>query len=293
MDASTNSGLSAVVANQRDRAGSPTTIRHPRSRSPTLPLSPKATRCLAFASDAPSAPSGKSITVSYATANGSAQAPGDYTAKSGTVTFNLRTDDQDHQRRLGRGLPRRGPTRRLPFAISDPAPADPVTIADSRAAGAHDHRRRPSRRRLAVADSGRRRRRATRLSFAVSLSAAPAASRIHGPAMRPPTPPPRRRATTPQQTGTLTFDPRPDDPRPLDGRHGRGCPRRGATSGLRLTISDPAPADPVTIADVERAARRSPTTILRRRSRSTTSAAQRGPTRCALRSASRGRAPSR
>ncbi len=35
-----------------------------------------------------SAPSGQSITVRYATANGTAVAPGDYTARSGTLTFN-------------------------------------------------------------------------------------------------------------------------------------------------------------------------------------------------------------
>lgn len=34
-----------------------------------------------------SAPTGKTVTVAYATSNGSAQAPGDYTAKSGTLTF--------------------------------------------------------------------------------------------------------------------------------------------------------------------------------------------------------------
>ena len=35
-----------------------------------------------------SAASQKSTTVNYATANGTAKAPGDYTAKSGTLTFN-------------------------------------------------------------------------------------------------------------------------------------------------------------------------------------------------------------
>ena len=44
------------------------------------------------------APSGKRVTVGYATADGSAHQPEDYTLTSGTVTFEPGRDDSAHRR---------------------------------------------------------------------------------------------------------------------------------------------------------------------------------------------------
>ncbi len=55
-----------------------------------------------------SAASSKQVTVSYATANGTATAGSDYTAASGTLTFQPGDDDSEHQRRRSMATRRRG-----------------------------------------------------------------------------------------------------------------------------------------------------------------------------------------
>ena len=188
-----------------------------------------------------SAPSGKSITVSYATANGSAQAPGDYTAKSGTVTFNPgQTTKTISVASVEDSLDETDET--FTFAISDPAPADPVTIADSSgSATITDDDLPPS---VAVADPTTAPE-GDASQFAVTLSGPSGKSITVSYATSNAT------AKAPgdytQQTGTLTFDPGQTTKTvnvatvedALDERDER----------FRLTISDPAPADPVTIAD--------------------------------------------
>ena len=69
-------------------ARSRTTTRRPPCRS-TMSPSPRATRGPSNANFTVSlnVPSGRAVTVDFATANGTAQAPGDYQAGSGTVTF--------------------------------------------------------------------------------------------------------------------------------------------------------------------------------------------------------------
>ena len=80
-----------------------------------------------------SAASGQTVTVNFATADGTAHAPGDYTAPRGTLTLRARADQQDHHRAGQRRHARRGRTRRSPSTSPAPrTPRSPTARASAR-----------------------------------------------------------------------------------------------------------------------------------------------------------------
>ena len=80
--------VNATIADGQGRGRSPTTTRRRRSRSTTLP-SPKATaaRPARRSPSSLSAASGRTVTVNYATADGTAIAPADYVSANGSLYF--------------------------------------------------------------------------------------------------------------------------------------------------------------------------------------------------------------
>ena len=96
----------------RRSARSPTTTARPRSPSPTR-SSRRATRPVRTSRVSLSAPSGQSVTVDYATANGSATSPADYTG--GQRNAHLQPGpDLDADQRAGHQRPARRDRRDVP-----------------------------------------------------------------------------------------------------------------------------------------------------------------------------------
>ena len=85
-----------------------------------------------------SAASGQAVTVDYATADGTAMAPADYTATAGTLSFPAGTTTRTVTRARHRRSPRRG-ERDVPRAPVEPGRGAPR----GRAGHGHDRRRRP------------------------------------------------------------------------------------------------------------------------------------------------------
>ena len=237
------------------RGRSPTTIRSPRSSIGDKSLAEQNGNA-GFAVTL-SAASGKTVTVDYATADGTAKQPGDYTAASGTLTFApgetsrtvnvpIKQDALDE------------PDEGYTVTLSAPSNA---TIADGTGAGTiTDDDPAPA---LSIGDRTVVEGNAgtTTASFTVTLGAASGKAvtvdyaTIDGTATQP--------GDYASVSGTLTFAPGPDeqdDRRRRAGRH-RGGGRRGLRAWRSRTR--PTPRSPT-----GRAPARSPTTTRRRPSRS-------------------------